>query len=262
LVDRTAAVIRAADGAHRPVTASLADTGTWPNFYRIADIDFINTHPYPLSAELDRQTVSQVRNYLTAYGRPVLIGESGLSAATPDSADGHVTVSDMAPAGIRHALWASVVSGAMNGRGWYWEDGFGIYFPELGMPFLEKYQTTERPAADFVQGVDFAGFKPVKAFFSPGLWGAVTGNDHSMIGWYRDAKSEPPAWPTNRLISGVTVSIVAPGASGDWRVVFIDTRTGKRIIVSDMIRAREQKLAITLPDFKDDIAFLIFKAAP
>ena len=76
-------MIRSADPG-RPVTASIADTGTWQNFYRDADIDFIQVHPYPPSARLDRTVVEEVRNYLDKYKKPVLIGESGLNAESPE----------------------------------------------------------------------------------------------------------------------------------------------------------------------------------
>jgi hypothetical protein len=40
-VNLAASMIRASDPAHRPVTASLADDGRWPNFYRATEIDFL-----------------------------------------------------------------------------------------------------------------------------------------------------------------------------------------------------------------------------
>ena len=112
---------------------------------------------------------------LTRIQRPVLIGESGLNAATPDSADGKITVAENARLGIQHAIWAAVVSGAMNGRALYWEDSFGIYFPNLGIPWMQKYETEELPAANFVNGVDFSGFQPLASTFIPGRLGRGSG---------------------------------------------------------------------------------------
>lgn len=248
-VNRAAEVIRAADTAHRPVTASIAETGTWPSFYRETAIDFINVHPYPPSAKLDREIMSKVRDYLTTYQRPVLIGESGLNADSPEKYPAKAEI------GVRHAIWAATVSGAMNGRGLYWEDSFAIYFQQLGMPFLYKYETIERTAADFVSGVDFSGFRPVQARASSGIWGAVLGNEKSMIGWYRDAGSEPPEWPMQPVLSKQTVKITVPEASGDWQVDFYDTQTGSQLPGSATIAAAGSSLTIALPDFTDDIAF-------
>jgi hypothetical protein len=245
---------RAADPT-RPVTASLADTGTWPNFYRDTAIDFINIHPYPPSAQLDRHIISGVRDYLSTYQRPVLIGESGLNAATPDSADGKITVAQNAPIGIQHAIWAGIVSGAMNGRALYWEDGFGIYFPSLGIPWMQKYETEELPAVAFVYGVDFSDFKPLTSISSQGVWGAAVGNEKMVLGWYRDAGSEPPDWTLQPVVSKQTVTITVPGKSSNWKVDFYNTTDGTTILGSDNVSQTGSTITIPLPDFKDDIAF-------
>jgi hypothetical protein len=254
-VNTAAARIRAADTSGRPVTASLADTGTWPNFYKKTNIDFINLHPYPPSGQLDRAIISQVRSSLSRYNRPVLIGESGLSAETPDSDAGKLTVAPNAERGIRHAIWAGMVSGAMNGRALWWEDGVGIFFPSLGIPWMKKYETEERPAVNFVAGVDFTGFKPLNATSTSGVWGAAVGNESSVIGWYRDAKSEPPDWTLQPVIHAQTVTLTVPGDNPSWRVDFYDTKTGTNLLTSAFVTRKGGTITIPLPDFQDDIAF-------
>ena len=246
-VNSAAAIIRAADPAHRPVTASLADDGKWPNFYRDSFIDFINIHPYPPSAQLDRNIISGVRNLITMYKRPVLIGESGLNADTPDNYPPN------AATGVRHAIWAGVVSGAMNGRALYWEDSFGIYFPNLGIPWMQKFPT-ELPAANFVAGVDFSGFQALTATFSSGVWGASVGNEKMVLSWYRDATSEPPDWNMLGSVSKQTVNLTVPGTAVNWQVDFYDTQTGTKIISASVTRVGNI-VSVPLPDFKDDIAF-------
>jgi hypothetical protein len=109
-IDSATASIRAADPAQRPVTASIADTGTWPNFYRKATIDFIQIHPYPPSGQLDRTIIAEVRASLTRYDRPVLIGESGLSAETPDSPTAE------RPSRQTHSTASSMLSGLPSSR--------------------------------------------------------------------------------------------------------------------------------------------------
>ena len=253
-VNSAAALIRAADPT-RPVTASLADTGTWPNFYQKTNIDFINIHPYPPSAQLDRQLISGVRDYLSTYKRPVLIGESGLNAATPDSADGKITIAENARLGIQHAIWAAVVSGAMNGRALYWEDSFGIYFPSLGIPWMQKYATDELPAVNFVNGVDFSGFQPLRSASTSAVWGAAVGNEKMVLGWYRDATSEPPDWPLQANISKQSVTITVPGTAVPWQVDFFDTKTGTKKLSSTSASRAGNTISVPLPDFQDDIAF-------
>jgi len=253
-VNTAAELIRATDPS-RPVTASIADTGTWPDFYRNASIDFICIHPYPPSAQLDRTILGEVRQYLATYGRPVLIGESGLSAATPDSSDGKATVAENASRGIRHAIWAAIVSGAMNGRALYWEDSFGIYFPDLGTPWMQEYKGEELPAVRFVHRVDFSGFRPLTSTSSSAIWGAAVGNEKMVLGWYRDASCEPPDWNLQTIPAGQTVTITVPGTNADWQVDFYDTKTGTTIIGSASVIRQGSSLAVTLPDFKDDVAF-------
>ncbi|NTW08712.1 MAG: hypothetical protein HGA28_04000 [Anaerolineaceae bacterium] len=255
LTEQLANVAREADPLHRPVTASLADVGEWPDFYRSKAVDFINFHPYPPSAKLDTYVLHEVRRYITTYNKPVLIGESGLNADTPDSLNGKITVAKNARLGIQHAIWAETVSGAMNGRALFWEDGFGIYFNELGMPFLQKYTDVEAPAVQFMNGVDMTGFKPVAAQLSDKILGAALGNENLIIGWFRDAFCEPPNWNLQQLISKQTVTITVPGTSDNWKIDFYDTKTGTDIVSSLMVTRKGDKVTITLPDFTDDIAF-------
>ena len=254
-VNTAASIIRANDSSKRPVTASLADTGLWPDFYKNTSIDFINLHPYPPSAQLDRTIISEVRNPLDTYKRPLLIGESGLNAATPDSLEGKITIAPNAQTGIQHAIWAGMVSGAMNGRALYWEDSFGIYFPNLGIPWMQKYETEELPAANFVNGVDFSGFKPLEVTTSSDVWGAAVGNESSMLGWFRDAGSEPPDWNLRPIISKQSVKITIPSSAANWKVGFYNTKDGTTILSSNSVSATGNTITIPLPDFRDDIAF-------
>jgi hypothetical protein len=251
-VNSAAAVIKSADPSGRPITASLAETGTWPRFYKDADVDFINVHPYPPSAQLDRDILSKVRAALTAYKRPVLIGESGLNAESPEKYPPNAEV------GVRHAIWAAVVSGAMNGRSLYWEDSFAIYFPNLGLPFMQKYASLELPAERFVAGMDFSGFRPLASGSSSGVWGASIGNEKSVIAWFRDAACEPPDWNLKSVISGQKVIISVPGPAQAWKVDFYDTTTGTTVLSSSVVMQRGGKVTIALPDFTDEIALKLY----
>ena len=257
-VNSAASIIRNADPFHRPVTASLADFGEWNSFYQSDGIDFINIHPYPTSGKLDITIISEVRTMLLKYHKPVMIGESGLSFETPDSNPPTLTTADRADIGIKHAIWAAVVSGAMNGRALWWEDGVGIYFPALSWPFLKKYTNIELPAANFIKEVDFSGFNPLIAQFSAKITGAVVGNDKMMIGWFRDATCEPPDWNLQPVISGRSVTITVPVSAPNWQVDFYSTETGTDIVSSATVTRRGNNITITFPDFTDDIAFKLY----
>jgi hypothetical protein len=192
------------------------------------------------------------------YDKPVLIGESGLRAATPDSEEGEINVAPNARVGIQHAIWAQLVSGAMNGRALWWEDGFGIYFPALGMSWVQKYTDVEAPVARFAEDVDMTGFQPIAARASGKIFGAALGNEEMIIGWYRDASCEPPDWDMQPVVSKQTVTLTVSGMAPEWQVDFYSTKTGTDIISSTTVNRMGNTITITLPDFADDIAFKIY----
>jgi len=252
--NKAMAVIHAADSQHRPVTLSLAGvyaaTDKWAEYYRLASLDFIEIHPY--SDTLDRELVSEVGRYLLTYKKPVMIGESGLWSTTFDK---------NAPVAIEHAIWAGLVSGAMNGRALWTEDGYDIWGAPTtadAMAFMQTYATAELPVAQFTSGVDFSGFGPLTSTSSSGVWGAAVGNEKSVLGWYRDATSEPPDWPLNAIVSKQTVTITVPGTIASWRVDFYNTKTGTTLLSSTSVTRNGDVIAIPLPDFHDDIAFKLY----
>ncbi len=256
LARQLAQVARLNDPLHRPVTVSLADINReWPDLYRSDAVDFINYHPYPPSAKLDSYTLKHVRAYLDAYDKPVLIGESGLNAAEPNTTTGAITLAPNTRIGLQHAIWAEAVAGTMNGRAFFWEDGYGIYFPEMGMPALQSLTDLEAPAQRFLQGVDWIDFRPIPARASAGIFGAALGDQHSIIGWYRDASSEPPNWPLQPVVSGQSVTLTVPGTAAQWQVDFYDARTGTDLLASHTVAQQADQLTLALPDFTDDIAF-------
>jgi hypothetical protein len=149
----------------------------------------------------------------------------------------------------------------MNGRALWWEDGVAIYFPDLSLPFIQKYANADLPASNFVRGVDFTGFQPLTSTSNSGVWGAAVGNEKVVIGWYRDATSEPPDWKVQRILSKQTVTITVPGTAANWQVDFYNTGNGTEIVSSTAVTRKGDKVTIPLPDFTDDIAFkMIVKA--
>jgi hypothetical protein len=257
-VKHMADVIHAADPQRRPITASLGDVGTWPNFYNTDALDFVQIHPYPINNKLDRIIIDEVHQHLAAYHKPVLNGESGLNFEPMD--DDWITSSPKAQIGIEHAVWAGVVSGAMNGRALFWEDAYGIYFPQTRSIFLNQYAEVELPAVRFTSGVDFTGFKPLTVLYPDGtkIWGAAVGNESMALGWFRDAGSEPPDWKLLPNIHGQTVNVLVPGSAQKWQVDFYDTKTGYALSGSALLARQGDHITVTLPDFTDDIAFKLF----
>jgi Tat protein secretion system quality control protein TatD with DNase activity len=106
---RAAAVVRAADPAHRPTTISQAGVNVWPKLLSSDAVQIVQVHPYaahPFGGNLDELFLKSVRERLQTYRKPVLIGECGLDWAPPR---GTLDVAPGAEVGIRHAIWASTV---------------------------------------------------------------------------------------------------------------------------------------------------------
>lgn len=252
--NRAISVIKDADSMDHPVTLSVAgvysSSGKWTELYNLDSLDFIEVHAY--SDKIDRDLVSMVRKYLTRYQKPVLIGECGLWS---------VVHNENAEIGIKHAIWAGLVSGAMNGRALWDHDGYYLYAinnRDSAMKFMEAYATMERPVVSFTNGIDFSGFRPITTTSSPSVWGAAVGNETMILGWFRDAASEAPDWKLRPVISGQTVTLTVPGVASEWRVNFYNTRNGSDIISSALVTRKGDQVTITLPDFTDDIAFKLF----
>jgi hypothetical protein len=249
--NKAMSIIHAADPQHRPVTLSLAGvyspTDPWAEYYKLDSLDFIEIHPY--SDTLDRELLKEVPAYQTKYQKPVMIAESGLWSMT-HNANAHI--------GIEHAIWAGMVSGAMNGRGLWDNDGYSIYSIANradALQFMQSYATTELPVVKFTDGVDFTGFKPIPSISASGVWGAAVGNEKMVLGWFRDANSEPPDWKLQASVSKQTVTLTVPGSAANWLVDFYNTRTGTDIVGSTTVTRQGGKITLTLPDFTDDIAF-------
>jgi hypothetical protein len=250
--NRMAAMIRATDTKHRPLTVSLAGSPgagqTWAKFYDLEVLDFIEVHPY--HAQLDREIIAQVHQNLSLHNKPVVIGESGFWGD-------NVAIQPNSWIGIRHAIWAGVISGAANARALWSEDGWAFYGGDrpLAVEYMEAYATAELPAARFTDGVDFSGFKPLTSTSSPAVWGAAVGNESMALGWYRDAASEPPDWTIQTIPAGQTVTITIPGTAANWQVDFYDTSTGTTILSSTSVTRQGSTVTVILPEFQDDIAF-------
>ena len=252
--ERAAAVIRAADPWKRPVTASLTAVNEWPKLLTNQSLDFIEIHPYAngVSGRLDDLIISTVHDRLAKYRKPVLLGECGLDARAPR---GTLDIAERAEIGIRHAIWASVVSGAMNGRMLWWQDGYDQF---EHADLCSRYHQAAAPAAAFVRGVDYTGFGPVACALSRGVKGAMIGNAKKRLGWFRDVACEPPDWPI-RPMSGQTVTVDAPGDS--WQVEFVDPVTGKATGGS-RLAVLDGRLRIALPEFQGSIAVRLKRAEP
>ena len=252
-VEVAAKVIRAADPSQRPVTCSLAGTiNEWPRLFKSDAVDLVQVHPYGESGQgnLDELILRIVRQRLTAYDKPVLIGECGLNWRPPH---GTLDASERAPIGIRHAIWAAVVSGAMNGRMLWWQDGYD-QFEKADL--CGHYQKIANSAALFVKNVDYTGLAPVDCTMSEGIHGAMlgsatesTGKGKTILGWFRDSRCAAPQWPMDPT-NGQWV--VMPARDGSWFVEAVDPESGK-IVERKEVVASAGKLRVDFGEFHGSV---------
>ncbi len=248
LVECAAKLIRASDSRRRPVMAALSGVGEWPRLFASPALDCIQLHPYAdgQRGNLDELILTSVRERLRRYGKPVFIGESGLDSR--GARDGLATAS-RAEVGIRHALWAALVSGAMNGRMLWWEDGYDRY---QQLDLRAKHALAAKPVAAFTGGMDFTGFRPVAVALPRELKGAALGNGRLVIAWFRDARCEPLDWPV-RTVPAQRITLTVPGAARDWTVEFFESGSARRS-GDGRAQRKENVVHVELPAFEGSVA--------
>ncbi|HUT94853.1 MAG TPA: cellulase family glycosylhydrolase [Thermoguttaceae bacterium] len=250
-VQRASSAVRKMDPAGRPVTASLSGIQEWPSLFSDDAIDLIQVHPYAnhhkYRGQLDRMIIESVRARTKRYKKPVLIGESGFDGGPPH---GTLDMAARAETGLRHAIWAAVVSGSMNGRMLWWGDGYDQYQkpdPEL----RKRYALLAKPAARFIRNIDWSDFKSIQVKSSPQLCGAAIGQKERVVAWFRDAQCIGPDWPTRHL-TGQRVTLSVPGQTNHWRVAVYDPVT-LRIVDKGEVNREGGSLHVELPTVEDAI---------
>ena len=286
-IEAAASEIRAED-PNRPVTASTSGTIDWPGIHG-SSVDFMEIHPYSSTfgpGDLDEMIITFVRDRLLDYpGKPLFIGESGLHYLSPDNPGNPYTLAEPgARTGINQAIWAGAVSGAMNARMLWWEDGYDRFhiadlcvyaqyaaYPECTdgdattvLTLRALYADAATPVAAFVQGVDYAGFAPVGlTSMSGNLFGAALGGANVVLGWVKDVDSEAATnWTVAGALSAETVTLDVPGSSTDWLVDFYNTTTGAILSTIDADQDAIGDLPFVLPDFTGSIAFKAYAVGP
>ncbi|MET0412271.1 MAG: cellulase family glycosylhydrolase [Polyangiaceae bacterium] len=204
----------------RPAFASTSDLPLimgrpWQALWNSPGNDIVSLHPY--DPELDRVASERARSLWQSTSKPVLIGESGLDAAAPDGTT--LTSAPRAAAGLTHAIWAELVSGAASARALYWEDGYAAYYPGTGLPLVSQRDELERVAAQWLAGKDFRGQAPVSVSGEPALFGGALVSTTRVSGWARNAELAPPEWYAAPLASArVQVWLPPESADADWTI--------------------------------------------
>jgi len=79
-----------------------------------------------------------------------------------------INVLPRAHIGMRPAIWAATVSGAMIGRMFWWEDGYDHGYT---VDLRTRYKHASIPVTQLVKDLDFSGFSPVELMLSGELFG-------------------------------------------------------------------------------------------
>ena len=253
-VERAHEAVREID-PWRPAYASTSDLPLiagqpWQALQGSPGNDIASVHPY--AENLDSVAVDRVRSVLTATNKPVLIGESGLDAAAPTGMT--LTSGPRAAVGLRHAIWAELMSGAASARSLYWEDGYAAYYPATGLPLVTLYQDLEREAASWLIGKDFGGRTAAGVSGEPSLFGSALADATRVSGWARNDLLYPPDWSAPPLDSAVVrVTLPMETSDAEWRIRLTNPEDGS--VVEAESRSSGGVLAFEVPGPFESIAF-------
>ena len=108
--------LHANDPYHHLVTTSLTGGSDRPELWSMAEMDFSVYHSYGDPAP-GRWIAAVAADYLKRYGKPVMIGEFGVSS------QGWAIKTDPHLRGFRQALWSGALSSSVgSAMSWWWQD--------------------------------------------------------------------------------------------------------------------------------------------
>ncbi len=258
------AYLRAVD-PWRHLVKSSGSSPSPQGYWSVEQGDLNDVHPYfGWSGEEEPKNlgsfIPKFSSSLRATGRPFLIGETGLArevkiklGQVADLADKDTTCFH-----LHEALWGGLFSGAAGtGMVWYWD---------MHVDRLDAYGRF-RSFANFVADIefnqeDFAPAHTSAAASPPNLQVLELAGKRTRLFWVRHrdvswynlavAGKSPPSVQRGKL----TLAGLSPGI---YRVEYWDTEGGKRLRTEEL-PASSDRLAISLPDFRGEVAIKIRKA--
>lgn len=225
-------------------------------FWSMPELDLVQLHLYGFGGvELDfARALADLAGYLGAFGKPALVAECGVSAA---SAEDTLTL-DPHGVGFHDILWAGLFAGTVGtGMAWWWD---GLVDPE-------SYYDELAPVADLVSdpGAGGGGTGAAAAIDASASAGAEVGatlyaralrGAGRVLAWVKNADDQ---WFSEdaRAIAGARLE-VAGVAAGTWRARFVDPRPGDDVVTDapavSVVVGADDVLALDLPTFARDLA--------
>ena len=220
--------------------------------WELPEIDFAQIHAYQIAtigvATSVHTMFPPLVATLRAFGKPVLIGETGVDFQGPAE-----TLSvDPDGDGFHDALWAGVFSESFGtGMSWWWDN---VVDPE------DRYFHFG-PVAELVAGVAFdreAFVAVVGGAASPTreLAAHALAGDRTLLAWIRNAAHEYYT-PDATSVEGGTFELppLPPGSwRGSWRHTTIRGPAGELGKVELESNAAGDPIVLTIPSFSKDIA--------
>jgi hypothetical protein len=221
--------------------------------WELPEIDFVQIHAYQIGTlgvltsihEMFPAFVERLR----AFGKPVLLGETGVDFQGPAET---LTV-DPDGDGFHDMLWAGIFSESFGtGMSWWWDN---VVDPE-------NWYFHFGPVADFVEGVAFdregfvasrpAAHAPSRVLSAHQLLG-----DQTLLVWVRNAAHEYYT-PDSSLVEGATLAL-PPLPVGKWKGHWRDTtvRGVAGLLAQVEIKVTgigPEELELAVPPFAKDIA--------
>jgi hypothetical protein len=251
-----AALLHRLDVNHHLITTSYGNAAHDSLSWRLPGLDFTQTHYYT-DKPLDSVLNAGNRAYRSAYGKPTLNGEFGLSG------DGRKLV-QLDPQGIyvHNSLWAGLLGGAMGpGLSWWWDnyiDPQDLYVHFNGV-------------AAFAGGIAFIGdgYRPAPVQATATAAGAAAGvlrayalrsRDSTQIAaWLLNGHYESRYIRDNGNPAPVThgVLTIPNMRNGKYGIGWWDCETG-RMTATGTVRVEDGTLRITCPDIRWDKAVRVW----
>jgi plastocyanin len=264
-----AAYLRSLDPYHHLITTSSDIDTSEAQIWNDPNIDLIQVHDYgPLSGR-DQRFRGYGVNLNATYGKPVIVGEFGLSGDPEAGFD--PTTSSLPPDRIAHLVeathlhnsaWASAMS-ASGAMSWWWggyiRDDASRHRTPPDFPANERINP---PLRAFFAGEDLAGMSLHPSNISAPSTVVAMGQDNGSAGfaWIRDAQNEygsgvGPGDLVGRTMTGVSIAFDG-FADGLYRVEVHDPWSINPM-ASQVATASGGTLSVTLPTFTRDLAIKV-----